>query len=318
MTNERDKSRAVLSPRSFARRLQAWNLMVALALTGSAAAQPVERWRLAPLSTLTGARQDRALPATTPAASYLQFIAPTAVAARNGIVYVGDTGLRRILRYDTAQQTMTHVGTHGGSGPMTVASDLSLYVADTEARSVLHLAWDGRTVQRFSHPTALARPVGIALDEANGLVMVADGLYRHIAVFNTLGRLMATLKPEQAGSIDALASGPDGLYLVDRTDRRVVVVGLDGIDRYTLGDDVLNDPLAIAVDRFNRVFVSDGFDNTIKVFAGGTLAATMRLSGAAHGVTSLHIDRDLLYVADSLHRQVQAFRLPTMTGAVHD
>lgn len=100
-------------------------------------------------------------------------------------------------------------------------------------------------------------------------------------------------------------------------------MGLDGADRYVLGGGVLKDPLTIAVDGFNRIYVGDAFDNSIKVFENGELAAEY---GAGHGgtsfnrITSLFIERDRLYVADSLNRRILTFRIapPAIGKPAHE
>ena len=68
-------------------------------------------------------------------------------------------------------------------------------------------------------------------------------------------------------------------------------------------------PRAIAVDGANRVFIAEGTDDRIKVFAAGKLIDSFGGSGASHsrysGITALALDENLLYVADSLNARVQ-------------
>jgi len=275
---------------------------------------------LRPWQTLAGARlQTQLTPAfagfTQPGmAGYLAFLSPTKVAVRNNLVYLVDAGYRQILRYDAAQMAMSRFADYPATAVagIVVAPDMSLYVVDTAARKVLHFSQDGRLLRTFGSE-ALARPVAVVLDEPTGQLLVADSLYNHVVAFNSLGRALGTLKSIHTHGIDAMTRGPDGLYLVDRQSKQVVVVGFDGVDRYTLGEGILKDPLAIAVDRYNRVFVSDGFDNTIKVFEGEQLVADF---GGASGsplqfnrITGLAMDHNELYVADSLNARLQIFHV---------
>lgn len=257
---------------------------------------------------------------------YLAWLSPTAVAARGNYVYVVDSGRRQIFRYDLAQQSMTPFADYaaGAVTAIALAPDLSLYVADINARQVLHFSVDGRLLQRFGNDLELARPVAVLRDEFSGNLWVADSLYNHVVRFNSLGRVLSVLRSDQARSIEAMAQGPDGLYLLDRLSRQVVVIGHDGTDRYTLGQGTLKMPGAIAVDRFNRVFVGDHFDNTLKVYERGQWVASIGGSGATpaffNQITSLWIDQNMLYVVDRLNARIQTFQVapPAAQGRAHD
>lgn len=250
-----------------------------------------------------------------PAPLNVQFLSPIAVAAKNGIIYVVDLGHRQIFRYDPARMAMARFSDHVVSAGETLAvgNDLSLYVADQASGRVLHIGWDGRRLPDIGHESALRQPASVVLDATGGRVYVADSLYNHVAVFSNLGHAITTLRSDETRGIESMASGPDGLYLVDRLSRQVVVLGLDGVDRYAFGSDTLKQPRAIVVDRFNRVFVSDDFDNTIKVFEEGELVASLGGNGASPGkfnrITHLSLDRNTLYVADSLNARIQFSQL---------
>lgn len=272
-------------------------------------------------STLTGARvsaRPDPLSGTAQRPDFsgnLQWIFPTAVAASGNYVYVADGGRRQIFRYDTNQQSMTpFAGYAGGAmGNIAVASDLSLYVADINSQKVLHFSSDGRLLRTFDNALELVRPVAVLVDASNGQVLVADSLRNHVVIFNSLGRVLSVLRSDEGRSIEAMAGGPDGLYLVDRAGRKIVVIGRDGRDRYTLGHGTLKLPGAIAVDRFNRVFVSDSFDNAIKVFEDGHVVTSFAGGGAVpagfNRITGLWLEQNMLYVADSLNARIQIFRI---------
>ncbi len=272
---------------------------------------------LTPWTTLTGARLGaRVNPFSAMArlpdlAGFVPWLSLTAVAARNNYIYIVDGGRRQIFLYDLAQQSMAPFAKYGAAGVsgIAVAPDMSLYVADTNARQVLHFSADGRLLRSFANEFEMARPVAVLLDEPSGNLLVADSLHNHVVVFNSLGRVLSVLRSDQARSLEAMARGPDGLYLVDRLGKQVVVIGTDGADRYILGQGSLKLPGAIAVDRFNRVFVSDSFDNMLKIYQGGQLVASVGAGGAVpfNRITGLWIERDVLYVADMA--RVQTFRV---------
>jgi DNA-binding beta-propeller fold protein YncE len=252
---------------------------------------------------------------------YLSFISPVAVAARNNIVYVVDAGHRQVFRYDPARLSMMRFAdTVGGTASaLAVGPDLSLYVAEVGTGQVQHYSWDGRPLPAFRHDTAMRQPVGIVADDASGRVFIADSLYNHVVVFTGFGRALTILRPDEARSIESMARGPDGLYLVDAIGRQVVVMAFDGADLYAFGSEALKMPHAIVVDRFNRVYVSDDFDNTIKVFEDRELIATIGGGGGGAGqanftasfnrIAFLSLDQNTLYVADSLNGRIQSFQL---------
>lgn len=298
-------------------------VLVAVSVAGCASAiaeAVVDRPVLTPWQTLPGARllQPPAL-AFGPlpkagSAGYLAFLSPAALAVRNRLIYLVDEGHRRIFRYDPAQSGIARFSDHAVASvaALAVAPDMSLYVTDTDARRVLHFSQDGRLLRAFSDEHALARPVALVVDDATGQLLVADSLYNHVVVFNSLGRALGTIQSLEARGIDAMARGPDGLYLVDRLSRQVVVMATDGTDLYTIGAGILKHPGAIAVDRYNRVFVSDSFDNTIKVFEQGRLAASYGGAGAVAGfnrIAGMALDHDTLYVADSLNSRLRIFHV---------
>lgn len=286
-------------------------------IAGSASKLPL----LTPWTTLSGAwlavpaNAASKLPHNSAFSGYLSWQLPTVVAARANHVYVVDGGRRQIYRYDLHRQTMTPFADYaaGAVAAIAVAPDLSLYVADIGAHQVLHFSVDGRLLRTFNNQSELVRPVAVLLDEPSARLWVADSLLNHVVVFNSLGRVLAVLRSNVGRSIEAMAQGPDGLYLVDRLSRQVVVIGQDGADRYTLGQGTLKMPGVIAVDRFNRVFVSDSFDNTIKVYEQGQLLASVGGSGVTpasfNRITSLWIEQNMLYVADSLNARIQTFHV---------
>lgn len=266
-------------------------------------------WGLAPLP-----KGASALPPKPHFSGFLPWLAPTAVAARGIYLYVYDQGRRHIYRYDLTRQTVTPFMdfTHGSVAGMAVGPDMSLYVVDAGARRVLHLAADGRVLPTLSNEFDLGRPVAVSLDERTGQVWVADSLYNQLVLFNSLGRLMTTLKSDDLHSTVALAWGPDGAYIVDRVSRQVVVLGQDGATRYTLGEGTLKMPSGIAVDRFNRVFVIDSFDDTLKIYEQGQLVQVHGSGEASRpfrGLASVWIDHNTLYVADAMNARIVSFRL---------
>lgn len=259
---------------------------------------------------LTGARA-ATLPESRPAAGrgagYIVLRRPSAVSADGNDVYLVDSGLRRIFRYDRAQQTLTPFTDFipGNETKVYAAPDLTLYVIDPSYPQVLHFAWNGAALAPLSSPGNLDRPVSMAVDKNNGQVLVADGLYQHIVVFNSLGRPLSVIRPQRVRALGAMALAEGTLYLLDRLARQVVAVDLDGAYRYAIGAGALGLPSAVATYG-SLVLIGDDFDQTVKVFRGERLIDTAGGEGAASGhIAGMAVDSGLLYVADSLNARIR-------------
>lgn len=278
-----------------------------------AAPRPLlQRW-----AELTGA-QAGTTPLGPPVAGRVTLRRPTAISVRDNDVYLIDAGLNRIFHYNRFQQTLTPFTNLAVNANMSiyVAPDRSVYVADPHSSEVLHFTSDGAQLPSLVSPGKLARPVAVAVDERNGQVMVADGLFDQFIFFNNLGMTLSVVKPQRSLAIAAMATGPDGIYVADRIDRQVSVFGWDGTYRYALGAKDLGAPGAIAVSRDNLVFVGDNFDQTIKVYKGQGTGGENNIMitkvggigagpGSFNRIGGLAVDGTLLYATDSLNARVQ-------------
>lgn len=309
-------------------------IVAALMLGGCASDFPemaMQRKVLEPWTDITGAQTGMS-PFAQPAqmnpagAGYITLVRPAAMSARGNDLYLFDAGLRRIFRYDRGQQTLTPFAASLSAGPgisIYAAPDTSIYVTDPSREQVLHFAWDGTPLPPLISRGNLARPVSVTVDASNGQVLVADGFYDQIIVFNSLGMVLNIIKPQHVLTIAAMVSGPDGIYVVDRLAKQVVVLGWDGRFRYAFGADALSEPGAIAVSRDNLVFVSDNFEHVIKVYrvqrtgdrrqrtAGENVLLAAKIGGVGgapgsfNGIAGLSVADDFLFVADSLNARVQ-------------
>lgn len=309
--------------------VQLLSIMAALLLAGCATDPRdaiAQREILQPWTEITGAQAGTS-PQGQPAqmnsppgtAGYIALRRPAAMSARGNDIYLLDAGLRRIFRYDNLQQTLTPFATtlsvEAGMS-LYAAPDMSVYVTDPAHEQVLHFNWDGTPLPSLVSRGNMARPVSVVVDERNGQVLVADGLFNRIIAFDNLGMTLSVFKPQQVLSIASMVTGPDGIYLVDRLAKRIVVLGWDGAFRYAFGADALSEPGAIAVSRDNLVFISDNFNDTIRIYRGqrtrgnnlvlaGKIGGVGVAPGSFNGIGGLAVSDDLLYVADSLNARVQ-------------
>lgn len=247
------------------------------------------------------------------------FLFPSAAAAIGNDVYIVDSGQRRMVRFDLGlDQFFSFPGVRADPGVTLAAGrDGTVYVLDSLARRVTRFTRNGAVVQTFQDEGNLGSPVSLAVDRATGLVYLADAQFDRIAGFTPLGPRAYVIVPrDRSGDpirgISAMALGPDGFYLVQRVKRRVVVVGRDGGMLYAFGEESLLDPGAIAVDRFNRVYVADQQDNTLKIFVGQKLVE--KLSGPGPGalgwrIGHLSLDDGWLYLTDILNQRIEILRV---------
>jgi len=295
-------------------------LLVGCAIDTRAIASPREI--LQPWTEMTGAQPGSPLggiPAQIiPASGYITLRRPTSISANGSDIYLIDAGLRRIFHYDPFQQTLTPFApTLPANAEMRiyVAPDKSVYVTDPAHERVLHFNWDGSPLPSLVSPGNMVRPVAVVADERNGQVLVADGLLNQMIAFDNLGMTLAIFKPRQTLSVATMTAGPDGIYVLDRLARQIVVLGWNGALLYAFGVNELSQPGAIAVSQDNIVFISDDFDNTIKAYRHSTADNNFVLAGnigsnpinmdSFNGIAGLAIDDGQLYVADSLNSRVQ-------------
>lgn len=275
-----------------------------------------------PWMTLSGARLGMGIEALAVAPGQqianpmTPFIFPTAVAAVGNDVYVVDSGRNAVYRYDLTLDAMVQLrGVPSMPGTQLHAmSDHSIYAIDPMSRRVLHFTRQGQLLQTLGDEN-LGRPVDVTVDQARGLVLVADGLYNQIVVFHLLGRASFPVIPRGDGdkrllSIGAIAAGGRGIYVTDPLCRCAGLVSPAGGFLTTFGHNLLKQPGAIAVDRYERVFVVDKFDNTVKVFLRGALIAD--LPAAAMGVRQINdiwINEGWIELADGQGARVEIGRI---------
>ncbi len=254
----------------------------------------------------------------------LRLMRPTAVAVRDGSMYVVDMGLDLVIRFDLITKIakpLVELGgiTKGDVADIFVVRDGSFYLTDTEGARVLHFSAKGKLKRTLKNRLNMAYPVAVYEEDATGNIYVADGLFDHILVFNRLGELFTSIggrgdDPGEFLNITAMALGPDGFYIGSRVGQHVQVLKGDGEYLYSLEQGPLVFPLGMAATDDVRVYVSDYWDNSIKVFERGLFVGSVGGTGVTPGkfkrVTDLYLYKGLLYAVDSLNGRVQVFRVP--------
>lgn len=254
--------------------------------------------------------------ATAPA--WLTLAQPRQVFAVGNDVYVADAGLGAVIRTDRFGQTAVRMARLPGTRVGGLAADRfgTLYLAVPAERAVVQIGRNGLADRAIGHDAALGAPIDVAIDETGNLY-VADELGARVVVFDRVGQVVATIgerggTPNPFVSVTAVATGPDGVYVLDATARRVFVATARGpvVPRVELPPEA-GIPVALAVDRTGRVFIGTRTGSLLMVETSGTEA--LPLSGVPRlaDLADLHLDdQGTLYLADAAAGTVYLLRVP--------
>lgn len=203
---------------------------------------------------------------------------------KNGIIYVSDSVLRRVLVFSSNGKYLRDIGSHNVfMRPAGIAADNDrIYVVDTHAHKVFVFRKDdgkllfdigrhGTEKGNFHYPTNIF----IAKD---GLLYITDSLNFRIQILDRDGNFLSTFG--KLGNASGNLSKPKG----------------------------------IAVDSDGHIYVADAHFDNIQIFdAKGTLLLSFGKTGSRKGdmilPAGIYIDeKDKIYVADSYNRRIQVFQ----------
>lgn len=253
----------------------------------------------------------------------IRLMNPVAVGGVNNYLYIVDAGLRIVFRYDLVTNQIQPIGNVGSQfvgepGSIYVARDQTFYIVDSMGKQVFHFDEQGNVLEVIQDLANLSRPMDIVVDEITGEVLVADGSFSHILVFNKFGKAVRSIGQRGTGpgrfrAITGMTVGEEGLYVLDRMELPVQVVTMNGDYKYSFGESHQVFPTAVAVNEDGIVYVADRSDNTIRIYQDAELLSVFGGTGSAPGrfrmITSMWVNNDLLYVADSMNMRVQVLRM---------
>ncbi len=251
------------------------------------------------------------------AGGYIQLGRPVSVAAWADYVYIADAGRQAILRYDRRREVFSVYYRM----PITAATRIIvtageyIYITDPLQSRILYLDRNAHLLREITDFN-LKQPVAVTEDDSRGRILVADAFYNQILAFNKLGRLVQTLHPVDAtgapiaGLTDMVVSGGK-IYLLDSLLRQIVVTDLDGHYLRTIGQNKLQQPVAMRIDELGRIIVADAFDNSLLFFSEDSLhkisaksesVMTMQLAG-------MDLHENWLYLVDVAAARIQIMKL---------
>jgi hypothetical protein len=278
---------------------------------------PLAPWRTVIGGFLAPATAPFGMPARPGTGAFVKLIAPTAIALRGNDLLIVDSGAGRVWRADLSLNTLSPV-VGAPATPMTavtLGADQSAWVLDGVARQVLRFARDGRLMQTY-RTSSVAAPGAFTLADGGATLLVADEAQRQWVEYRAVGAFPVSVRPGGSDDtsvlgVDGLASNGDLVYVLDRKAGAVHVARRDGTLRARLGDGVLKQPVAIAVDRFGRVVAHDAQDRTLKLLSpDGTLQVLVASQLRVQEIGGLALDEGRLAVADRLTGAVVIHLLP--------
>jgi DNA-binding beta-propeller fold protein YncE len=273
-----------------------------------------------------------------------EFNKPTDVSvSKNGLIYVVDGVNNKIKVFDSGGRFLSSFGKEGsGKGefksPLGIDTDNKgrLYLADSGNHRVQILEPTGSFVAEIklpgdnNHP---ADPTDVVVDNGNNKVYIVDNDNHRVLAYD-LSRLqlLRTYGSHGTGTDRFrypffIALGKEQtLYVVDVINTRVQVLNSQGIfiaeiGRWGVEKGEFFRPKGVAIDKNNRVFVSDSYLGVIQVFAAtGEFYAA--LGDPATGKVKkfrtpmgLFVDQqNRLYVVETLANKVSVYQLQGVTG----
>ncbi|MDX8386690.1 MAG: NHL repeat-containing protein [Gallionella sp.] len=282
---------------------------------------------LQPWVELTGGQAS--LPSGVLRSDYILFQRPAAISVQGNDLYLVDEGLRRIFRFDRTLQTLTpfasSIPVESGTS-VYAAQDMTVYITVPSLGKVAHFTRDGNVLPALVSRGRLARPIAVAVNEYDGNIFVVDALYNHIVEFTRLGSVVSIIEPRQARSISAIAVGQGAIYVIDNISNKVVMLNRDGSSREVIRAEFPEDPNSIAVSRDNLLFISDRYDDSVKVykmtgFDKGLFLGKVGGLGEPgierfNGIGSLAVEDEMLFVADSMNGRIQTLLINSSANVV--
>jgi DNA-binding beta-propeller fold protein YncE len=264
-----------------------------------------------------------------------QFVRPTGVAERDGVLYVADPGAQCVVVFDALrhkEQRITQVGDRTLVSPVAVTPGpgATVYVVDSWLRQVFQLDRMGNVLRTIAQEE-MQRPSSIAYDAVRHRLYVGDAKAHVVHVFDEQGNRISSLgklgaEPGEFNSPTHRAVAPNGdVVVTDALNFRIEVFGTDGVfisqfGRIGDGSGNFAAPKGVAVDRAGHIYVADAMFDAVQVFeVSGRLLLGFGQQGNQAGQfwipNGLYVGaNDRLFVADAYNRRIQVFQIVDLPG----
>ncbi|MGI9104276.1 MAG: SMP-30/gluconolactonase/LRE family protein [Terriglobales bacterium] len=256
-----------------------------------------------------------------------------------GRIYVADSGVDAVMIFDQEHDSFS-LYRNGAANfhfrnviGLAVDDTDRLFISDPDQHQITVVSPQGQVETVFGNGRELGRPTGLAIDNENRLLYVADTEHEQIAVYDadTYTRIRTIGKPSKDGDdcsgcfakpTNVAVDDEGNLYVSDTLNWRVQMFDADGDFIGMFGEHgaepgMMAKPKGIAVDHDGHIWVVDGEQNRVQIFdKEGHLLAYFGGDGTWPGQFSLPtgicIDKNnRVLVSDQLLGRVQVFRYLT-------
>ena len=246
-----------------------------------------------------------------------------------GIMAIADPGAGTVHILDTVEgryRRLEKCGELALISPIGITADMdgNIYFTDSATGIVCRYDYQKNKATILS-PFRLKRPTGIAFNQRNGLLYIADAVAHKIVALDLSGKKRLSIgsagnKPGLFNFPVALTVNHKGeLLIVDALNGRIQIFTPDGQFLHTFGQPgdssgSFAKPKDIAVDSQDHIYVVDALFDAVQVFdRSGQLLTAFGLSGHGPGEfwlpSGISIDaRDFIYVSDTYNQRIQIFK----------
>lgn len=257
---------------------------------------------------------------------------PFGVAAKNGKIYVADTGMAAVFVIDTISKKVNFLGDKKSgrlSLPVDVAIDENdnVYVSDSKLQRVYGYDKAGNAFFVLGNNEDFIRPTGIAINQQLQIIYVVDTKGHTVRAYSLNGDHLFDIG--ERGNTDGTFNFPTSIavdqnsgniVVVDTQNFRIQIFDQDGNFIHTFGNvgdkpGTFARPKGVAIDSEGNIYVSDvAFDN-IQIFdkTGTQLLLYFGSAGFEPGQfqipTGLYIDEeDRIHVVENFSGKVQVLQ----------
>ena len=248
-----------------------------------------------------------------------------------GRLYVVDTVQQAVQVFD--QRKSEHYWfpsdpIDGFDNPIGVVADEKgrVYVSDSRSNLIHVFDKHGKRYIKAIGRGAVARPTGLAINQATGELLVADTLASQIVAFETKDFTVTRFVGRDGTGREAfhyptnIAVSPDGLiYVTDSMNFRIQVLTHDlkflrSFGEVGDGPGQFSRPKGVAVDSEGHVYVVDALFDNVQIFdRQGRLLLAFGSPGSEPGKfwlpNEIFIDaQDRIYVSDAYNQRIQVFQ----------
>jgi DNA-binding beta-propeller fold protein YncE len=208
------------------------------------------------------------------------FVSPVAVARQNGLFYVADSGLGRVVVFNEQGQLRYEIAAPLERPSGLVIVDDRLYVADAQAHCILVFDLTGHLQSRWgargSGPGEFNFPTHLAADTQRRLY-VTDSLNCRLQVFDPTGKFLTAIGSLGDGSghfsrpKGVAVDGGGHIYVADALFDNLQIFNLEAqfllnVGTAGSGPGEFWMPTGIAIGRDNRIYVADAYNCRVQVF----------------------------------------------------